>query len=117
MSTVSLGPAAGRHDLDEPAQVLIVDDHAVVRQGLRTFLELQDEPAALPIVVVGEAANGVQAVDLARRLQPDLVLLDLVVPDMNGIEAISHILEVSPHSRVIILTSFGEEDQPSAADG
>jgi NarL family two-component system response regulator LiaR len=92
-------------------RVLIVDDHAVVRQGLRTFLELQDDPAALAIEVVGEAADGSQAVDLARRLQPDVVLLDLVMPVMGGIEAIPGILEGSPRSRVIILTSFGEEDK------
>jgi NarL family two-component system response regulator LiaR len=96
--------------------VLLVDDHAVVRQGLRTFLELQDDvslsdPAALPIEVVGEATNGAEAVDLARRLQPDVVLLDLVMPQMDGIEATPKIIEDSPHSRVIILTSFGEEDR------
>ena len=92
-------------------RVLIVDDHAVVRQGLRTFLELQDDPAALAIEVVGEAADGAQAVELARRLQPDVVLLDLVMPVMGGIEAIPRIIEGSPRSRVIILTSFGEEDK------
>jgi NarL family two-component system response regulator LiaR len=92
-------------------RVLIVDDHAVVRQGLRTFLELQDDPAALAIEVVGDAADGAQAVDQARRLQPDVVLLDLVMPVMGGIEAIPRILENSPRSRVIILTSFGEEDK------
>jgi two-component system, NarL family, response regulator LiaR len=92
-------------------RVLIVDDHAVVRQGLRTFLELQDDPAMLAIAVVGEAADGAQAVELARRLQPDVVLLDLVMPVLGGIEALPRILEGSPRSRVIILTSFGEEDK------
>ena len=61
--------------------------------------------------MVGEAADGVQAVEQARRLQPDVVLLDLVMPVMGGIEAIPRILEGSPRSRVIILTSFGEEDK------
>lgn len=90
--------------------VLIVDDHAMVRQGLRAFLELQDR-AALPIEVVGEAANGKQAIDLARRTRPDVVLLDLVMPEVDGIQATSGILECSPGTRVIILTSFGEEDR------
>jgi NarL family two-component system response regulator LiaR len=103
-------------DPEGAIRVLIVDDHAVVRQGLRTFLELQDDvssddPSAFPIEVVGEAANGVEAVDLARRLQPDVVLLDLVMPDMDGIEATPKIIGDSPHSRVIILTSFGDEDK------
>ena len=92
-------------------RVLIVDDHAVVRQGLRTFLELQDDPAGLAIEVVGEAADGAQAVEQARRLQPDVVLLDLVMPVMGGIEATPRILEASLRSRIIILTSFGEEDK------
>lgn len=91
-------------------RVLIVDDHAMVRQGLRTFLELQDT-SALPIEVVGEAANGIEAVELARRTQPDIVLLDLVMPGMDGIRATPQILACSPRSRVIILTSFGEEDK------
>ena len=61
--------------------------------------------------MVGEAADGTQAVELARRLQPDVVLLDLVMPVMGGIEAIPRIIEGSPRSRVVILTSFGEEDK------
>ena len=91
-------------------RVLIVDDHAMVRQGLRTFLELQNT-FALPIEVTGEAVNGVEAVELAKKTRPDIVLLDLVMPQMDGIQATSKILECSPHSRVIILTSFGEEDK------
>ena len=92
-------------------RVLIVDDHAVVRQGLRTFLELQDDPASMPIQVVGEAANGLEAVELAGRMQPDIVLLDLVMPEMDGIQATPRIIANSPNTRVIILTSFGEEDK------
>jgi NarL family two-component system response regulator LiaR len=91
--------------------VLIVDDHAMVRQGLRTFLELHGDSPELPIDVAGEAANGLEALELARRTQPDIVLLDLVMPEMDGIQAIGRILECSPLSRVIILTSFGEEDK------
>jgi DNA-binding NarL/FixJ family response regulator len=91
-------------------RVLIVDDHAMVRQGLRTFLELQDN-AALRITVVGEAKNGGEAVELAQQHQPDIVLLDVVMPDMDGIQATPRIVDCSPNSRVIILTSFGEEDK------
>jgi NarL family two-component system response regulator LiaR len=87
-------------------KVLIVDDHAVVRQGLRTFLELQDD-----IEVVGEGENGVEAVEQACRLRPHVVLLDLVMPEMDGIEATTGILECSPETRVLILTSFGEDDK------
>jgi two-component system, NarL family, response regulator LiaR len=92
-------------------RVLIVDDHAMVRQGLRTFLELHNDPAELRIEVVGEAVNGIEAVELARRTRPDIVLLDLVMPEMDGIQATARILECSPNSRVMILTSFGEEDK------
>jgi two-component system, NarL family, response regulator LiaR len=91
-------------------RVLIVDDHTMVRQGLRTFLELQDH--SMPrILVVGEAENGDQAVQLASRTQPDIVLLDLVMPHMDGIQATPKILAESPRARIIILTSFGEEDK------
>ena len=91
-------------------RVLIVDDHAMVRQGLRTFLELQDN-AELAIEVIGEATNGIEAVELASRTQPDVILLDLVMPKMDGIKATFKIMECSPNSKVIILTSFGEEDK------
>ena len=99
-----------RSDLGDRIRVLIVDDHAIVRQGLRTFLELQD--TSIPIIeVAGEASNGLEAITLAERSQPDIVLLDLVMPHMDGIQATPRILECSPNSRVIILTSFGEEDK------
>jgi DNA-binding NarL/FixJ family response regulator len=95
----------------EKIRVLIVDDHAVVRQGLRTFLDLHSDATWLPIKVVGEATNGIEAVERARQLQPDIVLLDLVMPEMDGIEATSKIIESSPQIKVIILTSFGEQDK------
>lgn len=87
-------------------KVLIVDDHAVVRQGLRTFIDLQDD-----MQVVGEGIDGAEAIQLARQLQPDVVLLDLVMPHVNGVEATSQIIQGSPNSRVLILTSFGEDDK------
>jgi NarL family two-component system response regulator LiaR len=91
-------------------RVLIVDDHAMVRQGLRTFLELQDHMDPR-LTVVGEAVNGVEAVALANQTQADVVLLDLVMPEMDGIQATLKIRECSPNARIIILTSFGEEDK------
>jgi NarL family two-component system response regulator LiaR len=100
-----IGPADGK------IRVLLVDDHAIVRQGLRTFLELHGDSSELPIQVVGEAVNGVEAVKIARHTKPDIVLLDLVMPEMDGIQATARIIESSPNSRVIILTSFGEEDK------
>ncbi len=97
-------------------RVLIVDDHAVVRQGLRTFLELsgqlQDGSApGLPLQVVGEAANGLTAIELASSTQPDVILLDLVMPEMDGIQAIPRLRACSPASRILVLTSFAEDDR------
>lgn len=93
-------------NVTEKITILIVDDHAVVRQGLRTFLELQADMA-----LVGEADNGRTAVELAQRLAPDLVLMDLVMPQMDGIEAIRQIRAVSPKTQVLVLTSFTEDDK------
>jgi NarL family two-component system response regulator LiaR len=87
-------------------RVLIADDHAVVRQGLRTFLDLQDE-----IEVVAEAADGEEAIGAVERLRPDVVLMDLVMPRVDGVEAIRRIRELSPATRVIVLTSFADDDK------
>lgn len=87
-------------------RVLIVDDHAVVREGLRTFLELQDG-----IAVVGEAPDGVEAVELAVRLEPDVILMDLVMPRRDGIAAMRAVRERVPHVRVIVLTSFLDDER------
>src|SRR5256885_15621507 len=88
----------------ERVTVLLADDHPVVRQGLRTFLEVQPD-----IAVVGEAATGAEAVARARDLLPDVVLLDLVMPDGGGIEAAGGIREASPETRVIVLTSYPDD--------
>jgi NarL family two-component system response regulator LiaR len=87
-------------------KVLIVDDHQVVRQGLRTFLELQDG-----ISVVGEAGDGLSALEMVRRHQPDVVLMDLVMPRLDGVAATQQIKASSPEIKVIALTSFTEDDK------
>lgn len=87
-------------------RILIVDDHAVVRQGLRTFIDLQED-----MIVVGEGGDGLEAVDLATHLQPDIILLDLVMPRLDGVDATRQILENSPKSKILILTSFGEDNK------
>ena len=87
-------------------RVLIADDHAVVRQGLRTYLELQDD-----VEVVAEAADGEEAVAAAAAHAPDVVLLDLVMPGLDGIAALPRLREVAPAARVLVLTSFGEDDR------
>ncbi|MGA9856858.1 MAG: response regulator transcription factor [Solirubrobacteraceae bacterium] len=86
--------------------VLVVDDHAVVREGLRTFLELQDG-----IEVVGEAADGAQAVARAAELAPDVILMDLVMPGLDGIGAMRELRRTAPASRVIVLTSFLDDER------
>jgi two-component system, NarL family, response regulator LiaR len=87
-------------------RVLIADDHAVVREGLRAFLALQDD-----VEVVGEAADGEEAVQAVARLEPDVALVDLVMPRVDGIEAIGRIRVQRPQTRVIVLTSFVDEDK------
>jgi two-component system, NarL family, response regulator LiaR len=86
--------------------VLIVDDHYVVRQGLRTFLELHDD-----ILVAGEAQDGAEAVALAAQLRPDVVLMDLVMPKLDGVGAIRQLRAAGNATRVIALTSFTEDDK------
>ena len=90
----------------EPIRILLVDDHAVVREGLRHFLELQEG-----FEIVGEAADGVDAVTAARSLRPDIVLMDLAMPRRDGVEAMRELRAGVPEARVIILTSFLEDDR------
>ena len=90
----------------EPIRVLIADDHAVVREGLRGFLGLQDG-----IEVVGEAADGEEALAAAQRLEPDVILMDLVMPKLDGVGAMRRLRQKLPRRRVIVLTSFAEDDR------
>jgi len=96
--------------LADRIRVLIADDHAVVRQGLRTFLEVQDD-----IEVVGEAADGLEALSMVEVLSPDVVVMDLLMPRLSGIEATQRIGELLPATKVIVLTSFLDDDKVFAA--
>jgi len=96
--------------LSEKVRVLIADDHAVVRQGLRAFLEVQDD-----LAVVGEAGDGAEAVRLAATLSPDVVVMDLVMPRLDGIEAIRQIQAAGSGAKVIVLTSFADDQKVFAA--
>jgi NarL family two-component system response regulator LiaR len=91
-------------------RILIADDHMVVRRGLCSLLIPRNG-----MEVIGEAMDGVEAVELAHSLQPDVILMDMVMPRLNGPEAIVEIKKENPEARVLILTSFGEEARVSAA--
>ncbi|RME86019.1 MAG: DNA-binding response regulator [Caldilineae bacterium] len=93
-----------------PIRVLIVDDHAVVRSGLATMLEFEDD-----LLLVGEAENGQEAVELCARLRPDVVLMDLVMPVMDGIKATRIIRERYPDTQVVVLTSYHDKQHVQQA--
>ncbi|HEX5691234.1 MAG TPA: response regulator transcription factor [Roseiflexaceae bacterium] len=91
---------------EEPIHVLLVDDHAVVRRGLSAFLDTYPE-----ITVVGEAGSGAEGIEMAARLLPDVVLMDLLMPEMDGIEATRRVRAVAPNAQVIVLTSYSEDER------
>jgi len=93
-----------------PIRVLIVDDHGVVRRGLRGFLDLLDD-----IEVVGEAENGRQAITEAAALTPDVILMDLLMPELDGLGAIAAIKAAQPEIEIVALTSFIEEEKVTTA--
>ena len=94
----------------QAAGVLVVDDEAVVRTGLSVYFEVCDD-----LVMVGEASDGEEAIALCERLQPDVVLMDLRMPGMDGITATRHIRQQFPHIQVVALTSSSDGDGPAAA--
>jgi NarL family two-component system response regulator LiaR len=90
----------------EKITVLLVDDHPMVREGLRSFLEAQED-----MEVVAEASNGNEAIEQARTRRPQVVLMDLVMPGMDGISALAEVKKVSPQSEVLVLTSFADDSK------
>ena len=91
--------------MSEPVTILIVDDHAVVRQGVWTLLDMHPD-----LQVVGEAESAEAALPLVEELVPDVVLLDLVLPGMNGVEATRQIKKISPRTQIVVLTSYAEDE-------
>ena len=89
----------------EKITVLLADDHTVVRQGLRALLEAEED-----MNVAGEAENGRQAVQMTKRLQPDVVVMDIAMPSLNGLEATRQISRESPKSKVLILSSYSDDE-------
>ena len=89
-----------------PIRVLVVDDHAIVRKGIRALLSREHE-----IEVIGEAADGEEAIDQAQSLRPDVILMDLVMPKLDGIEAIKQIVARQSTTRILVLTSFAADDK------
>jgi DNA-binding NarL/FixJ family response regulator len=95
---------------DEPTTVLVVDDHPLVRQGLLAVLSSADD-----ITAVGEASDGNEAIDLVRQLEPDVVLMDLQMPGMHGIDATRQIVAARPGTAVLVLTMFEDDDMVFSA--
>ncbi len=91
--------------MTDTISLLITDDHAIVRHGIRAFLEVQPD-----FIVIGEASSGEAAVQMAAELVPDVVLIDLVMPGIGGVEATRQVKQVSPHSQIIVLTSYHEDE-------
>ena len=96
--------------MTQTIRILIVDDHKLVREGLKAFI------ASLPgYEILGEARDGVEAIEQAARLAPDVILLDLLMPRMDGIAATREIMQANPSARILIITSFAEEEKVIAA--
>lgn len=92
-------------DKTPPIRVLVVDDHAIIRKGIRAVLDLEPD-----VNLVGEAATGAQAITLEKELHPDVILMDLVMPEMDGIATIKQIKKQRPEARILVLTNFAGEE-------
>ncbi len=95
---------------ERPIKVMLVDDHDMVRTGLATFIEIVDD-----LELVGEASDGAEAIMLCDKVRPDVILMDLVMPEMNGLEASRRILEKHPDIKIVALTSFKDKARVQAA--
>jgi len=91
--------------MNDPITVLLVDDHKLVRQGIRAFLEARPE-----FLVVGEAGSGAEAVKLAQEHVPEVVLMDLIMPGMDGVEATRQVKDISPRTQIVVLTSYYDDE-------
>ncbi len=91
---------------EECIRILIADDHAIVREGLRALIETEPN-----MELIGEAADGIEAVRLQQALKPDVTILDLVMPRMDGLAALTEIRQGDPQARILVLTSFAEDDR------
>lgn len=94
------------HSGQRVIRVLVVDDHAIIRKGVKAVLEIEPD-----FELVGEARNGIEAIELEAKLHPDVTLMDLVMPEMDGIEAIQQIKKNRPEARILVLTTFAGEDK------
>ncbi len=92
--------------MGEVIRILVVDDHPVVRRGIRSLLAEEEG-----LEVVGEAANGKEALEQVEKLHPDVILMDLVMPEMSGVEAIQRITADHPEARILVMTSFAADDK------
>ena len=91
-------------------RILIADDHAVVRRGLRSILQIEKD-----FKIVGEASNGIEAVDMSKQLKPNVIIMDLIMPEKSGSEATTEILAALPETRILLLTTFGTADDVAKA--